>query len=393
LSLLSPPAPPVAGEAGAITLFLTLSAAECLTRPVPIPGEPCRSEVELMAPSRIADDYGLQLSDKPPQQVEEDALRDFIRWLRNNVSVIAAGPMPAGDDASWLEAMRPAAQKWFVALNAKPPLSPPPTVQSLGDYLVDISHISVARERMADFLRVALRFWVTELRPMWAAIRNHQPQHADVNRLLLAAVRFDVVWDGGAPSGAWQINGSPPTVEVDESLRPLLVDTRLLQEWRLSDSAIDPGVTVALASSSSAPTVLSIAGTSGQVNVASTSPGHFVVSAAQAIGPAATPTFAGLSTSGAVQLAVLRASADLTLDASHHVVICAGGQNLRLPKCSPATLGRVYIVRNVTGTSTVTPAAGDAVSGSTTSPAVVPSGKATTYLSDGLNTWHVIAKA
>jgi hypothetical protein len=267
-------------------------------------------------------------------------------------------------------------------------------VQTLGDYLVDIPPIPIARERLADFLRVALRFWVTELRPMWAAIRNHQPQHADVNRLLLAAVRFDVVWVGGAPAGAWQISGSPPTVEVDESLRPLLVDTRLLQEWRLSDSAIDPGVTVALASSSSsAPTVLSIAGTSGQVNVASTSPGHFVVSAAQAIGPAATPTFAGLNTSGAVHLAVRRVSADLTLDASHHVLICSGGRNLHLPKCSAATLGRVYIVRNVTGTATVTPAAGDAVSGPTTAPAVVRSGKATTYLSDGLNTWHVIATA
>jgi hypothetical protein len=94
-----------------------------------------------------------------------------------------------------------------------------------------------------------------------------------------------------------------------------------------------------------------------------------------------------------VQLAVVETSTDLALDARHHVVICAGGQNLHLPKCSAATRGRVYIVRNVQGTSTVTPAAGDAVSGPTAAPAVVRSRKTTTYLSDGQSTWHVIATA
>lgn len=390
---LSPPAPPGAGETGAITLYLTLNSAECLTRPVPIPGEPCRSEDELMAPSRIADDYGLQLRDKPPQQVEEDALRDFVRWLRNNVLVIDSGLSPPGDDALWLAALRPAAQPWFDAMSALPPQSPPPAVQAVGDYLIDIVPISVASANLAEFLRVALRFWVTELRPLWAAVRHHRPQAADVDSLLLAAVRFDVVWVGGQP-GSWQIAGSPATVDIDESRRPLLAHTRLLQEWRLSDSAADPGVAVALAGNPpDVPTVLSIAGTPGQVNVVSVSPGQFVVSAAQAIGPTAVPRFAGLNTSGAVHVGVVQASADLTLDARHHVVICAGGQNLRLPKCSAATLGRVYIVRNVINTSTVVPATGDTVSGPTAAPSVVRSGKTTTYLSDGVSTWHVIATA
>src|SRR5262245_53282460 len=55
----SPPLSPPAGEA-TVSLYLTLCYADCTIMPVPIPGEPCRSEDELMADSRIADDYKLE---------------------------------------------------------------------------------------------------------------------------------------------------------------------------------------------------------------------------------------------------------------------------------------------------------------------------------------------
>ena len=88
---------PSVGDSGGITLHLVLCYADCLTRLVPIPGEPCRSEDELMKPSRIADDYRLELRASPPAQVEEDAVRDFVRWLRANVNVVDASPPPADD--------------------------------------------------------------------------------------------------------------------------------------------------------------------------------------------------------------------------------------------------------------------------------------------------------
>jgi hypothetical protein len=170
-----PPSPPVVG-AGLISLYLTLCYAECTTRPVPIPGEPCRSEDQLMADSRVAEDLKLELRGAAPKQVEEDALRDFVTWLRANVQVVDTTPPPAGGDAAWLAALRPAVKPWSDALAASPPLSPPPSFQTLGDYLFDVTQpIFVAADRLCDFLRVAFRFWVTELRPLWIALRCHRP--------------------------------------------------------------------------------------------------------------------------------------------------------------------------------------------------------------------------
>lgn len=233
---MSPPiaSPPSVGDtSGTISLYLTLCYRDCTTRKVPIPGEPCRSDDQLMADSRVADDYFLELRKSAPVQVEEDALRDFARWLRDNVLVTDTSPPPVADEASWLAALRSAAQPWFDAQNASPPLSPPASVATLGDYLFDLSplDLAVAPDQISEFLRVAVRFWVTELRPMWMAMRCHKPQHADVDCVLLARVEFDVAWSGSSPNGAWQIASSPANVIVDETTRPYLGHLRLLQEF------------------------------------------------------------------------------------------------------------------------------------------------------------------
>ena len=86
----SPPlSPPV--STATISLYLTLCYADCPTAPVPIPGEPCRSEDELMAPSRIADDYSLELrTDAPLGRSRKTPCAISSRWLRNNVPVVDA---------------------------------------------------------------------------------------------------------------------------------------------------------------------------------------------------------------------------------------------------------------------------------------------------------------
>src|SRR5262245_44783714 len=60
--------------AGAVTLYAVLCYRDCPTDMVPIPGEPCRSEDETTAPSRLADTFRLELRFDPPAQREEDAL-------------------------------------------------------------------------------------------------------------------------------------------------------------------------------------------------------------------------------------------------------------------------------------------------------------------------------
>src|SRR4051812_32122658 len=53
--------------------YVVLGSRDCPTDSVPIPGEPCRSEDDLTAASRLKDWYRLELVLDPPPQLEEDA--------------------------------------------------------------------------------------------------------------------------------------------------------------------------------------------------------------------------------------------------------------------------------------------------------------------------------
>lgn len=348
---LSPPMSPTPGTSGTISLYLTLCYADCLTAPVPIPGEPCRSDDELMAPSRIADDFCLELRAKAPPQLEDDALRDFVSWLKENVEVVESAS-PAGDDAAWLAALRSAAQTWFDAKNASPPLSPPASIDTLGDFLVDLpARLAVPLGQLREFLQVGFRFWVTELRPMWMARRCHTPVNKDQDCVLLARIELPVEWVGGSPSSAWELNGGVTDVTVDESTRPFIVHLRLLQEW------------------------MTFGG--GGVGSVQTLP--------QGLSTGDIATFAGLTLSGGLRLPIDVTSTNITLDASHHFVACTAGVQVTLPKCAPGNKGRVYNVRSAGGTSTLVPVGGDIIIGG---PAIT-STNAKIIVSDGSNTWYV----
>ena len=67
---------------GELVLHVTLAYSDCPSDDAPVPGEPCRSEQDLMQPSRISDSFQLELSHEAPLQAEEDALRGFSSWLR-----------------------------------------------------------------------------------------------------------------------------------------------------------------------------------------------------------------------------------------------------------------------------------------------------------------------
>src|SRR5436309_6590621 len=354
----SPPLPPPPGTSGTIALHLTLCYADCTTRPMPIPGEPCRSEDELMADSRVADDFRLELRETPPAQAEEDAVRDFVAWLRKNVEVIDTSPPPVGDETTWLEAMRPAIQPWLDAETQSPPLSPPITVATVGDYLFDLMvPLAVAQDRLSDFLRVVVRFWITEVRPRWMACRCERVIYPDQDCLLLARVSFDVEWVGGSPVGVWEIVGSPATVTIDEGARPLLVHERLLQEWLLWGSEASGGV-----GGAALPQPLAITDT---------------------------PTFAGLTTTGGVRVAVSQGTNNQTLDATQHVVLCPPSViNLTLPPASVP--GRTYVIKKgATGTVTVTASGADSIDGNPST--TVNQLNAKTLVSDGAGNWYVIA--
>ena len=208
-----------------VQLYVMLCYRDCPTDKVPIAGEPCRSQDELMAPSRLTDNFHLELTFKKPNQREEEAVRDFVAWL-GQVEIdetVTSTPLD-----TFLDEIRAAAQPWFGSPPASPPSSPP------GDFMSGSPLSVINSADLCDYMRAAFRVWVTELRPKWIA-RWHgcAPAHFDVddrseeNCVLLAELTVPII---AASPGTWTVADSPDVL-VNENRRPFVVHLRMLQEW------------------------------------------------------------------------------------------------------------------------------------------------------------------
>ncbi|HUL60575.1 MAG TPA: hypothetical protein VLU43_14945 [Anaeromyxobacteraceae bacterium] len=194
---LSPPGP--------MTAYVVLCYRECETERVPVPAGPCLSLDRSTAPSRIQDAFELAIVDAPPPQVEETAIRilgDVLGHVR-----VEAGPGALTDAGPLLAEIRG-------LLEASPPVAPasPPA-----DLALDPGHAGA-------ILREAFRVWVTEVRPQLVPEGGGclgGPR--DPSCVLLARLDFGVKLVSGVPL----VDGP---VAVDDSQRPVLVETRLLQE-------------------------------------------------------------------------------------------------------------------------------------------------------------------
>jgi len=213
-----------------VQLYIMLCYRDCPTDKVPIAGEPCRSEDELMAPSRLTDSFHLELSFKKPNQREEEAVRDFVTWLRQ-VEINETVSSTALE--RFLDEIRAAAQPWFGSPPASPPSSPP------GDFMSGSPSSVINSADLCEYMRAAFRVWVTELRPKWIA-RWHgcAPAHFDLDDrgeedcVLLADLTVPII---AASPGTWTVADSPDVL-VNERRRPFVVHLRMLQEWLLCGS-------------------------------------------------------------------------------------------------------------------------------------------------------------
>jgi hypothetical protein len=223
---------------GWVKLYVVLCYRDCPTDNVPVPGEPCRTESEATAPSRLRDDFKLELRFDAPDQEEEDALRDFAKWLNSHVTIkdttntqsgvptpdreIADRETTGGGTivrfatlAEFIEGIRHAA--------ATAPQSPP-------DFMFDSSAtmFSVHPQDACQFMRAALRLWVTELRPRWrpdlsGANGTDAANSAQSDDCVLLA-ELDVPLDA---SGRLD---TTKQIVCDEERRPFLLHLRMLQE-------------------------------------------------------------------------------------------------------------------------------------------------------------------
>jgi hypothetical protein len=211
-----------------LSMCVVLCYRECQTDEVPVPGEPCRTQVDAMAATHIADSFELKLcldsdvlptsppvslSSLPsglclrPKQEEEEAVRAF-RQLLNRMQVSSTAPQSGYLTQDQLDAL-------VLQLSSAPAAtSPPSSGLPLWVHPADVS----------DFVRRAFLLWVTQVRP---ALNASLPLGAccspQENCVLLARLSFGIGMN-------WMVLGD---VTIDEADRPFLVQTRLLQEAAL----------------------------------------------------------------------------------------------------------------------------------------------------------------
>jgi len=210
--------PPVFGSpedspSGQVHLYLKLCYRECKTENVPIPGGPCRSVEETSVPSRIADSFRLELATKAPDQTEADVVREFGSLLRS-IEFSTSQPATLSMD-EWAALIRSLGSTGSPSSPALPiPAGSPP-----GFYI----HPADADE----FIRLAFRIWITELRPSLLPDReNCGCGTVRESCVLLAEISFAVREEAGQPI----VDGVAAAVQLSQERRPYLIHTQLLQE-------------------------------------------------------------------------------------------------------------------------------------------------------------------
>jgi hypothetical protein len=223
-------------------LCVVLCYRECKTDVVPIPGEPCQTQSSSTAPSRIADSFELMLClNQPaspplgsppsvpsgssglcefrPTLVADDAVQAFARLL-SEIQVSTTGPFLTLEELKQLvrgllQSLGPpvrGAQPLVAQPLTSPPQGPPYHVQAF---------------EASGMLRAAYRTWITEVRPFLAAAQGAGPCCPPPEKcVLLAEVALSL-------NPSW----AATAVTIDDSRRPFLVPTGLLQETALAEAS------------------------------------------------------------------------------------------------------------------------------------------------------------
>lgn len=206
----SPPitSPSVGDE---LKLYVVLCYRDCPTDNAPIPGEPCRNENELTAPSRIKDDFSLELRFEPPKQAEEDAVKRFSAWLRE-IEIVETGA--STDIEDFIQAIR---DEWL-SPSSPPVISPPIFLQ-------------INKTDVCEYMRTAFRLWVTELRIFLSERKTGcSVEMTNGGKLedcvLLAELKIPLT----SVSQNWEVSDIEDPL-INEENRPFLLHLKMMQEW------------------------------------------------------------------------------------------------------------------------------------------------------------------
>lgn len=225
-----------------LNVYVVLSYRECETDQVPVPGAPCRSEEESLAPSRVTENFDLRFSLAPPAAMEEHGTRLFGQLLERIVVSSEGSTTTPAQMAKMVLDLRPVLLKAPVSgtLIKEPVLT---TVDRtlIGSQLerafASAADILVHPEDIEAVLRTAFKVWVTQVRPAFMA-QQEQAESVDPAGAGVLLARLDCGLDDN-----WQVT----TVQVMEGDRPILLRTRDLQEYlirreRSMDHGVIPGL-------------------------------------------------------------------------------------------------------------------------------------------------------
>lgn len=216
----SPPSPP---SSGTVTLYVVLRYKQCLTDPVPIPGEPCRSEADAMAASRVTDSFQLDLLLTPPAPTEEPGMRAVLAWLAAVPVVSGPGTATPAAPGTLVDAMRAS----FGLLS--------PSVSPSGTYPPPPPTLTFGAATVTTMYRIAMQLYATDLRDLIASAGSAAIGVDAVpaeTGILLGVVHLPVQ---ETLSGVW--TAGVPTVDPSPT-RPFLLPLDMLKEAWLASSAI-----------------------------------------------------------------------------------------------------------------------------------------------------------
>lgn len=209
---------------GAQTIYVVARYAECESELVPIAGQPCSSSDQLSAPSRIKDFFAIDFVLTPPPHPAHVAainLAEFLHRFRRDPSATTLAELGS---ATRLSAI----------------IGPTPIVLDPVEFRTHINNVveaitgnpgdrllRILPQEVQPLLEAIFTYWVTSVRPTLTPdlITPAQPATAGAEppaaEILLA--RIDLTLGE---------NGLPPLAEiiVDNSIRPYLLHTQLIQE-------------------------------------------------------------------------------------------------------------------------------------------------------------------
>jgi len=207
-----------------LNLFLTLCYVDCEVAEVPIPGEPCRSDENLMAPSRIADDYCLEIRFEPPPMAEARAVEALTALF---ASIDTSGA-PADDAATLGAALRRAEVQLRAALGVPDP-------KGFAPQAGDFDPVKLNQAALGRFGAALKRAWITRLRPHVTAQACGIASVAADDCVLLARLGVPIVKVGDN----WVLDDNR-AVELDQADRPFLLSAAVAQSPFGATLAADP---------------------------------------------------------------------------------------------------------------------------------------------------------